>query len=236
MGKKEEREAFRQQAMRMARYRLRRAMKLCGYSATEIREAEIEGEDRMVELIMIKYDEGAIDISGLEKEGASPPQQKAAKEETVKRTAKKAAKKEEEEEEEDPYADAWEDEDVEVSTSKEDKEEEESVSVENDEVDEPPPKAKRSAKRSEPSGDLGAIEVKLDKCVDLIVTAMGVISDLNDTVNKFIGEAVVFEEIVKLALSRIWKLGAAEPLKPGFGDVVSKAEGIAAERLGKKQE
>jgi hypothetical protein len=251
MGKNEERGAFKQAALKMAKYRLRRVMHEAGCTPQEVREAEVEGEDKMVEIILTKYDEGAIDLPGLEKSAGKAPTGSTSKKEEPKEEPKRNAKKDppkkekppkDDDDDDDPYSSAFDDDDEVKEESKANDEDSgddedgphgDDESVENHEAD-PPRKAERKAKRTEESTpDVSALEAKVDKLLDLTVSTIEAVVELRDVVDRFVERHTVFAEIVKFAFARIWKLGAAQPLKPGFGDVIAKAEEIANKALGK---
>jgi len=256
MGKNEEREAFKQAALKMAKYRLRRVMHEAGCTPQEVREAEVEGEDKMVEIILTKYDEGAIDLPGLEKSAGKAPTGSTSKKEEPKEEPKRNAKRDSKpkedkggnvskDDDDDPYSSAFDDDDDNDEVKEESKANDEDSGddedgphgddegVENHEAD-PPRKAERKAKRTEEStSDVSALEAKVDKLLDLTVSTIEAVVELRDVVDKFVERHTVFAEIVKFAFARIWKLGAAQPLKPGFGDVIAKAEEIANKALGK---
>jgi len=247
MGNKE-REAFRQVILKMAKYRLRRVMHLAGYTQQEVREAEIAGEDRMVELIMTKFDDGAINILSLDKE-----KDKSSSEASTPRTAKReAAKSKPKDDDDDPYSKAFDDDDSPSpepdpepepdADEEQPREVQDDDSVENHEAEAPPRKGRR-AKREEPrqaeeTPDHSAIEAKMDGLLEAVVSmgnAIGEISDKVNTLLAFVEGSVQFEEVMKLAMARIFKMGTAEPLK-GFADLFERSRPFVDKRLGRTVE
>jgi hypothetical protein len=230
MSKKDEREAFKQVALKMSKYRLRRALNKAGCDPQEVREAEVEGEDRLVEVLLTKYDENDIDLPNLERamgKSAGSPK----KTEEPKRAAKRSAKKEDDDDD-DPYSDAFDDDD----DPKDGPDDSEHDDVVEDDEAEPPRKASKSKRKvggGDGGTDLEALETKIDTVMDLLVSNVEATVELSDKFDAFTNQHIEFEEIMKFAFSRIWKLGAANPLKPGFGDVISKSKEIAAKRIGK---
>lgn len=221
MGAKEEREAFKQSVLKMAKYRLRRVLNEAGCTPQEVREAEVEGEDKMIEIIMTKYDEGAINFPGLEKATG-----KSAGGGQTKRTAERSKKEPEPADDDDPYGDAFGDDD----NSEEETPPEDNQGVENNEVEEPKRRGKRKIEKSASDVDLSALEEKLDKIMDLLVSTVETTVELSEKVDSLMESHTEGKEIMQLAFSRIWKLGAASPLKPGFGDIITKARELVAKR------
>lgn len=251
MGKKEEREAFKQAILKMAKYRLRRVLSEAGCTAQEVREAEVEGEEKMVEIIMTKYDEGAIDFPGLERAtgkdlsgGKQPDPAPDGKE--PKRTAKKGNSKREEPKDEDPYSGAFDDDDDGSSGDDKGSDDDddnkgsddeggggEDTGIEDDDK-EPPRKAERSKRKS--ASEDSDIDSKIAKVMDLLLSNIETLVELSEKFDKFVTQHIEFEETVKFAFARIWKLGSAQPLKPGFGEVIEKAKEIAKKRTGQAEE
>jgi len=241
MGSNKEREAFRQVILKMAKYRLRRVMHLAGYTQQEVREAEIAGEDNMIELIMTKFDEGDINILSLDKDKSPEPRE----EKSPKRSSKVK-----DEDDDDPYSKVFDDDDVEGVESDpepdpseeqpEEPPEDEDAGVEKHEAE--TPRRGRRAKREEPrqaepeaSSDTSALEAKMESVLDALVSMGNAIGEVSDKVNailKFVEGSVQFEEVMKLATARIFKMGAAEPLK-GFADLFEKSKPFVDKRLGR---
>ncbi len=244
MGNNKEREAFRQVILKMAKYRLRRVMHLAGYTQQEVREAEIAGEDSMIELIMTKFDEGDINILSLDKDKSPEPRKE---EKSPKRSSKV---KEKDEDDDDPYSKVFDDDDVEgvESDPEPDPSEdppEETPEDENDGVEKHEAEAPRKGRRAkreesrqaepEASSDTSALEAKMESVLDALVSMGNAIGEVSDKVNavlKFVEDSVQFEEVMKLATARIFKMGTAEPLK-GFADLFERSKPFVDKRLGR---
>lgn len=268
MAAKKEKEAFKQAALKMSRYRLRRALAEAGLDPKEIRDAEVDGEDEMVSVLVAKFEDGDIDMPGLEKAAGKSlsddddgePKRKAKKsggnkkasKSTKKSSGRKAKKKEEEEEPEDdegegdedgnddPYSSAFEDDEG----TEDDESSSDDDGYEDDETDEDPPprKAKKSAKKSTDDEKDGS-EAMLSELMDMQLTMAEELDKMADNVRVMeqrieflVGESLLFHEIVKFAFARIWKLGAAKPLKPGFSDVIKKGRELLKKRFEKEED
>lgn len=110
--KEKERESFKQVALEMSRYRLRNAVSRTGISGPDLLSTESEkGPSGMVDLLMTKFDEGKIDLVGLQeaagqigsggngtsaaaKPAPAATTKKSTKSSTKKSTTKKASPKE----------------------------------------------------------------------------------------------------------------------------------------------
>ena len=252
MATKKEKEAFKQAALKMSRYRLRRALAEAGLDPKEIREAEVEGEDEMVSVLVTKFDDGDIDMVGLEKAAG-----KSLSDDDGKKSSRKAKKKDDDDED-DPYSSAFGDDDDEGgddensddgSDDENDGDDENSDDddggedgFENDETEDKPP-PRKAKKKSKGGGEKDGAEVMLGELMELQTMLAEVTDGLNDEVkaireqvNFLTNESLLFHEIVKFAFARIWKLGAAKPLKPGFGDVIKKGKELLKKRFSQDED
>lgn len=248
MGNKE-REAFRQVILKMAKYRLRRVLHTAGYTQQEVREAEIAGEDKMVELIMLKFDEGAINLLSLDLDKGKEKSSEASPPRNAKRTAVPKTKTDDD----DPYSNAFDDENgpsaEEESVSESTPEETPEVTddgngVENHEVETPRRgrRAKRETESKRDESDISAVEAKLGSILE-VVSAMGsLIGEVSEKLDKvllFVEGSVQFEEVMKLAVARVFKTGfeggEGQKLK-GFSELFEKSKPFIDKRLDRNED
>ena len=198
MAKDKEREKFHQDLLMMSLYKLRRACVDAGIPVKDIRSAEEQGEEAMIELIMEKYDSGDVAPPGIRK--GKPKGE--VKKEKVTRTAQRAPEPDPEPEDEEPVNDPDESEEP-MSMNDDDDlwgsdEDDGEPEPEPEEEPEEEPKPKRTAARKvakkEPVVEQSGLEEQVAQLMDLQVTIAENIDSLNKTVLK---TAMAIEEMQK---------------------------------------
>lgn len=182
MAKDKERERFKQDLLNMSRFKIRRACIDHGCPTSEVREAETDGEEAMIELLMQKYDAGEVEIPGMTKSKTKNTGKKTTRrakrepEVEVENTEEPETEPEtepEESEEPDEFDenDLWGDDDLEPEPKDE----------------EPPPKksvTRKAAKNAEPIAEQSGLEDQMAQLMDLQVTIAENVDALSKTVLK----------------------------------------------------
>lgn len=209
MAKDKEREGFRQDLLNMSRFKIRRECIDQGCPVNEVREAEAEGEEAMIELLMQKYDAGEVEIPGMTKSKtkntAKKTTRKAKREEPAPEPEEKEEAEVEPEEPEDPEDfnedDLWGD-DGDVDPEPEE--------------EEPPKKSvtRKAAKKTEPepAAEQSGLEDQMAQLMDLQVTIAENVDALSKTVlklSKTVEEAQKYSVFVKVML----EMGTAAAFK-----------------------
>lgn len=241
-----DRENFHQAALKMSKYRLRKALSLAKAPHKMIREAEAEGAQEMVKLLMEKYDEGAIAMPGLV--------EVADKKDAGKSTERKADTSKEEPPDDPPEdppdddpGDDPEEDDFGINFDDDDDDSGGETEEEEDPPEEPPDDPEpeddddgRQAATEEQmtEKELGAIEGKLDTTMDTVTSAVEILSTLAEDmeslktrVEKIEATTVESGFIIKVGLKRLYdmwhKAGKGDKGLSGYPKILEKAKEVA---------
>lgn len=211
MAKDKEREKFRQDLLNMSRFKIRRGCIDSGCPVNEVRAAEAEGEEAMIELLMQKYDDGEVEIPGMSKSKTKTAGKKTT------RKAQRAEPAPEPEETEEQEVEPDEPEEPEDFNEDDLWGDDGDVDPEPEEDEEPPKKAvtrkaAKAAKDPEPVVEQSGLEDQVAQLMDLQVTIAENVDALSKTVLKM---AVTVEEIQKyVVFTKVFmEMGTASAFK-----------------------
>lgn len=223
--KDKDRVNYVQELKKTSRYKLRKICSDRGVDIAEIRAAEAsedDAEDKMISLILAKYDEEG---------GAASSTRKSSTKRKAKKDPEPPPETEEDEDELNFDSDDGDDDGYGIDFDDDDDGQE----AEETET-EPEEEVTRTAATEESTvtdAEQSALEEKIDQLLDMQVTMAETVVALEGKVNKLAGalssikKTTLFTRtVVEISFSRIFKLGAGEPIK-AFGKIREKAYDIS---------
>lgn len=178
-----ERSAFKQELLHASNWRLRKKGAMAGVDVGLMKEAEAEGPDQMVELIMDKYDEGWRPGG----EALNTPEPESKPKAAKKRSKKKEEAPTEPTEPVDPDEEPlWDQRYEDDEGDDDDLLAELGITSEGEDGDEPrdePPLEAAPEQRDDYDGEVSALEDKLDQVHDLLAKVADLLIEVNSTLS-----------------------------------------------------
>lgn len=234
------REMFKQELLNASAFKLRHiATEQAAVEVTDLKKAVAEGDEAVVELILEKWDDGwrpggapLNPKSQVAKKRRAAPKKDAApkKAATEPDTAPDPEPDPEPEPAEgvNPWDEDGEDDDSSIAAALGlDDDDEEPTQPVDDQPDSPP--------EPERARESSAVEEKLDQILDLVTQAVEVLLEVNDNAIEARKVATQTWELSTRAFGRLFKNGAAKPLK-GFATFFKTARDLGAKAVGQEVE